>query len=234
MYRFSIALDSKNSDCCGISNWEVSDGYFGALLCQMDGEQVEDIRDLLIRKLSRIVLYTVSMPVSDYDAYVRFFRNAHLIGVENIKLAYAAIDGAAEADIRKVLAIAESFSIKVLFELEDANMDRFGMEQYAALRSENTGLIFHPNEYLKHGIAPYGNVFSKMKYAADIMFLRVCDMEKATMTPVRLETGNSEIKECASKLLTRAFHGYFAFSAYSDSIPVSDVIGAFTETLCEM
>lgn len=234
MYHFCIALDEKNNDCYGIKNLEVTDGYFGAPLHLMNGEQVEDLRDMLIRKLSRIVVYTVDIPVSDYNAYVRFFRNAHLIGVENIKLAYSAFADAEETAIRRVLAAAESFSIKVLFELEDASMDSFGMEQYAALRSENTGLIFNPNEYIKHGILPYTNVLSKMKYAGDIVILRVCDLEKESATPVQLEKGNSEIKECASKLLTRSFNGYFAFSAYSDDIPVSDVIGVFAEVLCNM
>lgn len=231
MYHFCIALDEKNNDCYGIKNLEVADGYFGAPLSQMNGDQVEDLRDMLIRKLSRIVLYTVSMPVSDYDAYVRFFRNAHLIGVENIKLTYSAIDGAEEAAIRRILAAAESFSIKVLFELQE---DGFAIEQYVALRSENTGLIFNPNACIQHGVLPYTNILSKSKYADDIVVLRVCDMLKETVQPVALCKGNSEIRECVSKLLARSFKGYFSFSTYSEDISVSDVIGTFAEELCNM
>lgn len=234
MYQFSIALDSRSSDCHGIANWEVTDGWFGAPLSRMDGNQVEDIRDLLIRKLARIVLYTVDMPVSDRQAYVRFFRNAHVIGVENVKLAYAAFADESEESLRQVLAIAEAFSIKVLFELEADHRDTFGFDQYAKFRGDNVGLIFNPNEFLKCGIQPYGGILSKTKYAGDIVFLRVCDMEEKGWNPVLPEKGNSQIKECASKLLARSFSGYFAFSAYGENIAMGDAIHAFTEALVNM
>ena len=42
-------VNEKNNDCYGIKNLEVTDGYFGAPLHQMNGEQVEDLRDMLIR-----------------------------------------------------------------------------------------------------------------------------------------------------------------------------------------
>lgn len=234
MYRFSIALDENNNCTYGIANWELSDGHFGAPLSQMTPDQVEDTRDMLIKKLARVVLYTVNMPVSDYAAYVRFFRNAHLIGVENVKLSFAAIDGASNAQIQKIIAIGASFSIKVLFELEAEHMDAFGFEQYAALRGENTGLVFNPNEFTKAGILPYTNILSKTKFAGDIRFLRVCDMQREPLQPAQLLKGNSEIKECASKLLARSYQGYFAFSAYSKDIPVSETVEAFTDALCAM
>lgn len=233
MYHFSIALDEKNSETYGITNWEVTDGYFGMLLSEMSADQVEDVRDMLIRKLSRIVLYTVAMPVADFEGYVRFFRNAHLIGVEHIKLAYAAIENAAEEDIRQVLAVAESFSIKVLFELEAASIEKFDLEQYAKLRSENTGLILNPIEYAKRRLATYSQIY-KMKLKDDIVILRVCDMVFDSLVPVLPGKGNGEIKECASNLLARSFGGYFAFSAYGDDVPVGSVIGVFAEMLCEM
>ena len=69
MYHFSIALDENNSCTHGIANWELTDGYFGAYLHQMTPGQVEDARDMLIRKLARVVLYTVAVPVADYAAY---------------------------------------------------------------------------------------------------------------------------------------------------------------------
>lgn len=234
MYHFSIAVDDKNTCTHGITNWELTDGYFGALLSRMTPDQVEDARDLLIRKLCRVVLYAVSEPVSDYAAYVRFFRNAHLIGVENVKLSFAAIDGASNEQIQKIIAIGASFSIKILFELEAEHMDVFGFEQYAAVRGENTGLVFNPNEFTKAGILPYTNILSKTKFAGDICFLRVCDMQREPLQPAQLQKGNSEIKECASKLLARSYSGYFAFSTYSKDIPVSEVIEAFAEILCAM
>ena len=234
MYHFSIALDEKNTCTYGITNWELSDGYFGAPLSRMTPDQVEDARDLLIRKLSRIVLYTVSEPVSDYASYVRFFRNAHLIGVENVKLSYAAICGATNEEIQKIVAIGTSFSIGVLFELEAEHMDVFGFERYAAIRNTNTGLVYNPNEFTKAGILPYTNILSKTKYAGDIRFLRACDMQREPAEYTNLQKGNSEIKECTSKLLARSYSGYFAFNAYSDKIPVGNVIADFSEILCAM
>lgn len=234
MYHFSIALDENNSCTHGITNWELTDGYFGAPLHQMTPDQVEDARDMLIRKLARVVLYTVAVPVADYAAYVQFFRNAHLIGVENVKLDYAAIADASDAQIQKIIAIGQSFAIRVLFELEAEHLEEFGFERYVALRGENTGLILNPNEFTKAHIAPYTKILSKTKFAGDIRFLRVCDMQEEPALPVPLQKGNSEIKECASKLLARSYNGYFAFQAYSPDIPVSQIISDFADVLCAM
>lgn len=234
MYRFSIELKNSGSCTYGISNWEVRDGFFGANLADMTPDQVEDARDLLIRKLSRVVLYTTDLPVAEYSAYVRFFRNAHIIGAENVKLSYAAVSGATDDQIQKIIAIGTSFSIGVLFELEAEHMEAFDFARYEALRAEKTGLVFNPNEFTKAGIRPYTNILSKTKLAPDIAFLRVCDMRQADLQPACLMKGNSEIKECASKLLTRTYRGYFSFGAYSEEIPVENVIREFSEILCAM
>ena len=234
MYQFSIALDDLNSCTCGIANWEVKDGFFGADLAAMTPAQAEDARDLLIRKLSRVVLYTTDLPVSDYAAHVRFFRNAHLLGIVNVCLSNAAVAGASDDQIRRVIAIGASFSIGVLFRLEAEYMDSFGFERYAALRGENTGLVFSPNAFLRAGIRPYTGILSKTKFASDIRFLRVEDLQDEPRKPVRLFTGNSELKECASKLLTRTYNGWFAFAPYGTDEPVSAVIGDFTDALCAM
>ena len=154
MYQFSIALDDLNSCTCGIANWEVKDGFFGADLAAMTPAQAEDARDLLIRKLSRVVLYTTDLPVSDYVAYVRFFRNAHLLGIVNVCLSNAAVAGASDDQIRRVIAIGASFSIGVLFRLEAEYMDSFGFERYAALRGRIPVWCSAPTRSSGRGSAP--------------------------------------------------------------------------------
>ena len=234
MYQFSIALETQDSPTYGISNWEVKDGFFGGSLGEMNPEQVEDARDLLIRKLSRVVLYTTDLPVAAYAAYVRFFRNAHLLGIVNVCLSRAALSGATDEQIRKVLAIGESFSIGVLFCLEAESMEEFGFERYAALRSENTGLVFSPNAFLRAGIRPYGEILTKTKFAPDIRFLRVEDLQQEPQKPVKLLRGNCELKEYTSKLLTRTYNGWFAFAPYGSGEPLETVIRDFAELLCAM
>ncbi len=234
MYKFSIALDDNNSETYGITNWELKDGYFGAPLAAMTPDQIEDTRNLLLRKMVRIVLYSVQMPVSDYAAYVQFFRNAHLLRVENVQLCFDAIKDATDGEIRKVIAIGEAFSIKILFGLEAAAMEKFDLARYSALRSPNTGLIFDPNEYVKQHINPYLGMLYKMKLKGDIVFLRVCDMVYDSLTPVLPEQGNAEVKECVSNLLSRSFGGYFAFRSYGKEVPLPAVIDAFTNALCAM
>ena len=145
MYNFSIEIGKNNNDSLGIKNIEVIDGHFGPCLAAMSPAEVEDIRCSLIKSLNKIVVYTAFDSVKNYDSYVKFFRNAHLIGVENVKLDYSAIDGASNEEILKVVKIAAAFSIKVLFELEAESFEKFGFDQYKEIKSEDTGLIFNAN-----------------------------------------------------------------------------------------
>ena len=234
MYQYSIAIGENNKDTFGIKNLELCDGYFGKPLALMSPAEVEDARNYLIKSFCKVVLYTVSMPVSQYDSYVQFFRNAHLIGAENVKLAFDAIDGADNAQILQVIKIADAFGIKVLFEIEASASEKFGFEQYKALRSDATGLIFNPNEFVKLHQNPFLTVLYKSKLKDDIVFLRVCDSLYDSNIPMLPEKGNSEIKECASNLLSRSFKGYFSFTKYGDDIAVGDVMDAFVNALCNM
>ena len=234
MYQFSIALENLQSCTYGISNWELRDGFFGADLAEMTPGQVEDARDLLIRKLSRVVLYTTDLHVAEYAAFVRFFRNAHLLGIVHVCLSSAALAGATDEQIKAIIGIGASFSIGVLFQMEAESMDAFNFDRYAQLRAENTGLVFSPNAFIKAGIRPYTQVLSKTKFAWDIRFLRVEDLQQDPQMPVALLKGNSELKECASKLLTRTFHGYFSFAPYGTGEYMDRIINSFAEVLCAM
>lgn len=230
MYRFSISLQNRSQDCCGIKNWELSDDYFGTPLHAMNGNQTEDIRNDLIHQLARVVLYRADLPVPDEKAYVRFFRNAHLINVENVLLSESAIAGASDEEIRNIIRIAASFSIRVLLKPEADHPAETSLERYAALRCSDTGLFYDPSEYVKQHRNPYRDILYKSSLKDDIVFLRVDDMVFDTLQPVLPEHGNAQIKECASTLLARSFRGYFSFANYGD-YSVSEVIPAFCQTL---
>ena len=74
MYHFSMFLKPGDKPYGNISNLELKDGYFGASLCSLFTEQLEDIRQSLICNMQRIVIYTLNMPPVSYthlDVYKR-------------------------------------------------------------------------------------------------------------------------------------------------------------------
>ena len=232
MYNFSIEVGKNNADSLGIKNLEVLDGHFGAPLSKMGPAEVEDTRVSLIRSLNKIVVYTAYESVKDYDAYVQFFRNAHLLGVENVKLDLSAIEGASDEEILEIVKIGAAFSIKVLFEIED--FENHGFDWYLSIKNENTGIIFNPIALAKIGKGAFlGNLY-KAKFKDDIVVVRVCDMIFEGQKPVLPEKGNAEIKEVASCLLARSYKGYFSFTKYGENISIPNVVDAFTNALCNM
>ena len=233
MYRYSIALNNLQTDRFGIQNLELTDGCFGLPLCDMNGDQLEDVRNTLITQLSRIVLYRTDMSVAEYDRYVRFFRHAHLLQVENVLLTCKAVHGASNETIAQIIRIAAAFSIRILFCFEAAYIDEFNFDRYGQLRGEYTGIFYDPNEFTKQEQQPFRDILYKNKYNADIVFLRIEDMLYNTHTPMMLEKGNSQIKECASWLLARNYNGYFSLAAYGD-FTVQNILPAFCRMMTEM
>ena len=231
MYHFSIAPESFRGETYGITNLELKDGCFGAPLCELSGAQIEDLRDELIDRLCRIALYETTMHVTEQERYVLFFRRAHLLAVENVFLPWEAIAGADDAAIRAIIAMGESFSIRVLFQFYAEHLEEFGPDRYMALRSEATGLVYDPIEYVKQHIQPYRYVLYKCAWKDDIRFLRIRDAVYDSLTPVLPGTGNAEVRECASGLLLGSYTGYFSFGAYSDTLPMPEVIRAFGNAL---
>ncbi|MBQ8868805.1 MAG: hypothetical protein IJ027_03690 [Oscillospiraceae bacterium] len=234
MYNFSIEVGKNNADSLGIKNLEVLDGHFGTPLSKMTPAEVEDTRVALIKSLNKIVVYTAYESVKDYETYVQFFRNAHLIGVENVKLATKAIDGATNDEIQEIIKIGAAFSIKVLFELESESFEKYNFDWYKEIKGENTGLIFNANEFAKMGKGAFLGILYKSKYKDDIVVVRVCDMIFEGQKPAPIEKGNAEIKEVASCLLARSYKGYFSFTKYGENISVPDAVDAFTNALCNM
>lgn len=234
MYNFSIEIGKNNADSLGIKNLEVLDGHFGTPLSKMTPAEVEIVRASLIKSLNKIVVYTAYESVKEYDTYVQFFRNAHLIGVENVKLATSAIEGATNDETQAIIKIGAAFSIKVLFEFAAESFEKYNFDWYKEIKSENTGLIFNPNEFAKLKKGAFLGVLYKAKFKDDIVVVRVCDMVFEGQKPVLPEKGNAEIKEVASCLLARSYKGYFSFGKYGENISVPDAVDAFTNALCNM
>lgn len=235
MYKFSIKLSDYNTDSCGISNIDVKDGFFGMSLADMDGNCVQDSRDWLVRQMKRVVLYTVAIPLDDYDAYVRALHNARALGVEAVKICACVLGDCSQAQLDKldkILKVAKAVNMPIAFEPK-ACYPSFTIDVYMKLRSEITRLVFNPSEYVKQNLNPFLTVLYKSKIKDDIYMLRVND-RLYDGDYVMPEKGNSEIKECASILLARSFNGYFSFTPYLDKVQYSEIIDAFLFTLTQM
>lgn len=236
MYRFSIQKNNARYDTSEISNIELVDGYFGKPLISLDNDELEDSRKQLINDLQRIALYTVDIPVSDYEAYCELFNRAHLLKIENIKISLCALGACSDRDaagLKPIIELARCYGIRILFE-PDGLYPNFTFELYGRLRTRETGLIFNPLSFVKLGKNPFLKVLYKNRYKDDIVFLRVNDGLYSDGTPVLPECGNGEIKECASALLSRSFDGYFSITEYIDGYSAEDVLKAFKSTLIEM
>ena len=229
MYRFSIRPEG---DLCGIRNLELDDALLGKPLEDMTSGEIEDLRHKLIDGLAHVALYTTGIPAADRARWVRFFLNAHLINVENVLLAWPAIEGASDEALRQVIAIGESFSIRVLFRLESAHAEEFGIDRYAALRGPAVGLYYDPLEYIFLRQNPFNDGLYKSHFKNDVAMLRICDMLWDTHEPKLPQHGNAQIRECASFLLCRSFPGYFSFSPYG--CKPREVVEAFKQALKAM
>jgi len=211
MFKYSIALNNLDAETYGIDNLELCDGVFGKPLHLLTGAETEEIRNRLIEKRQRIVLYTLDMPLSGLSEYADFFRRAHLLYIENVKLATAFAPEDSE-NLSQVIDMARGMGIRLLFEptLENG----LSLEAYKTFRTAATGLVLSPVEFARQGKMPFRSVFYKSKVHGDVVFVRMQDGIMGTDTLVPLEEGNSEVKECLSLLLARSYDGYISVSDY--------------------
>ncbi len=205
MFKYSIALKNFGDEAYGIANLELCDGVFGKPLYLLSGEETEEIRNALIAKRQRIVLYSVDMPLQNTGDYVAFFRRAHLLGIENVKLT-TPFTGADKESLDAVIDMARGMGIRLLFEPTKENGMTF--DSYRELRTPATGLFLNPMEFVRQDRMPFRGNFYKAKVKDDVRFVRMVDGIMGTDTVVPLEEGNSEVKECLSVLLARSFDGY--------------------------
>ena len=215
MFKYSIYLQNFDDEAYGIPNLELSDGVFGKPLYLLNGEETEEIRNLLIERRQRIVLYAVSMPLTNLGDYVTFFRRAHLLDIENVKLCtpFGAEDG---DNLAAVIEMARGMGMRLLFEPTKENAMTF--DSYRELRKEGTGMYLNPMEFVRQGKMPFRGNFYKAKIKDDVRFVTMIDGIMATDEIVPLEEGNSEVKECLSVLLARSFDGYLSIPACYDDM----------------
>lgn len=215
MFKYSIALKNINDETHGISNIELCDGVFGKPLYLLNGEETEEIRNLLIARRQRIVLYAVSMPLENLSDYVSFFRRAHLLHIENIKLCTPFTEQDRE-NLSAVIVMARGMGMRLLFEPTKENGMTF--DAYKDLKAPGTGLYLNPMEFVRQGKMPFRGNFYKAKVKDDVRFVRMIDGIMGTDTIVPLEEGNSEVKECLSVLLARSYDGYISISKDYDDM----------------
>lgn len=211
MFKYSITLDSINSEAYGIPNIELTDGVFGKPLYLLNGEETEEIRNLLIHRRQRIVLYAVDMPLENLSDYAVFFRRAHLLGIENVKLCTPFSEKDME-NLSAVREMARAMGMRLLFEPTKENGMTF--DAYKEMKAPGTGLILNPVEFIRQGKMTFRGNFYKAKVKDDVRFVRMTDGIMGTDTLVPLEEGNSEVKECLSVLLARSYDGYISVSDY--------------------
>ena len=214
MFKYSIAMKSMDDETYGISNLEVTDGIFGKPLYLLNGEEIEEIRNLLIKRRQKIVLYTVHMPLDNLDDFAVFFRRAHLLAIPYIKLATPFGEENAEK-MDAIVEMARAMGMRLLYEPTAENKMTF--DSYREIRKETTGLYLNPMEFVRQGKMPFRGNFYKAKIKDDVCFVRMIDGIMGTDTVVPLEEGNSEVKECLSVILARSFDGYLSIGRdYAD------------------
>ncbi len=214
MYKIST-YKAANGDTLGIRNIEIDSTYFGKGLEAMSGAELVAARESLIDGLEDVILYTAEAGMSDKECE-ELFVNARALNIENISF-----KGAPESGWDYVKKLSRACNIKLLFETYAG----YDFAEYAALRDENTGIIYNPLEYVKEGRGAYFAALYKNKFKEDVRILRINDGVIGEGKPCLPEHGNAEVRECVSTLLTRCYEGYFSICAVD-----GELSGAIAET----
>jgi len=233
MYNFSIQLDDNSTYFhYGISNIELKDGFFGLWLRDFNDEQLKKRRETLIKSMQKIVIYSVKVPVVDYEQYEKMLKNAYALKVENIKISLSAIRSSSDETLealKKIIEKAKEYGIKILFEAS-SNHSFFDFDVYKKIRSDATGLIFSPLEYIKMKKSPV-EVLKACDVLEDICFIRANDGTLDSGAPSLPGKGDADISACAKYLLDNGYKGYFSFADYSNSFLISEIIRRYNEYL---
>jgi sugar phosphate isomerase/epimerase len=217
----------------GISNIETGNGFDSIPYWELNGNQTEEIRNLLIDYGRRIVLATFNAPIEKLDAYQAAFRRAHLLNVEQVKISPpGGIQAGQEGTLIEIARMGKAYGIRVLFENENASLlcdDRSMTQFYNQLAEQEIGFIYNPLEFVAGQHHPFFHMFYNSKLKNEIVFLRLCDGLYSTKEPAPLCRGNAEIKELISILLSRTYHGYFSLCPYLPGDPMA----VYTDTYQE-
>ena len=251
MYKFSLApsdalaptFEEKLALCdqTGCAYAELSDVIENVFVGDMDGNTIEDMRNLLIDYGKTVSLLTYTGEISDRERFRKLLRNAHFLGVKAIKISCDGYDTveAAAGDVAECALDAKCYGIKVCVEnRHDSILSRNkDMEQLVKTAGENVATIFNPLCYAYMRAHPFFHEFYGSKLKNNIAFLRVNDGLFCERKPALPGQGNAEIKELASILLSRSFDGCFSFTDYfggMDLEALREYIAAFKTLLKQM
>ena len=228
MYKFSLApsdflapgfedkLALCDKTCCAYV--ELSDMIENAFLGDMDGNTIENMRNLLIDYGKTVGLITYTGKISDQARFRALLRNAHLLGAKAIKVSCDGYDTiqAALVDLNECALDAKCYGIRLCVEnrhdsLLSRNKD---MEALVKGAADNVYVIFNPLCYAYMRAHPFFHEFYGSKLKNRVAFLRVNDGLFCERRPELPGQGNAEIKELASILLSRSFEGFFSFTDY--------------------
>ncbi len=243
MYNFSIEIPDgiaksfeeklKISSLLTINNIEISDTLDGTPLYAMTGEQLENIRDLLIDYGKRIVLLSTRLDANDKQSLNLLFRRALVLNVKGIKIFPNEND-----DLTYVTKLSKSYGIPLLFENNSKSfINHENVMQKLIKDNEDASLIFNPFEFVCMQRHPFFHVYYTSRIKNRILFLRITDGLYNTHEPIMLHHGCAEVKELASIMLSRSFNGYFSFTPYLPDMTLEqykECISIFKDDLKKM
>jgi len=251
MYKFSIAppdqlapdfeakLDLSNRVGCAYV--EISDILCGQFLGDMDGESIEEMRNLLIDYGKIISLVTYSGSTEDEVRFKKLLRTSHLLGVKAIKVGYEGYETVYDfiPSLNRCAAFAGCYGIQVCVEnMHDSLLERNKvMELLIKNAGDNIYTIFNPLCYAYMRSHPFFHEFYASRLKNNIVMLRVNDGLFCERKPTMPGQGNAEIKELTSILLSRSYDGCFSFSDYfgdMDEAKLKAYIAAFKTLLKNM
>lgn len=246
MYNFSVRpCKSALADQIGaarqlfISNLELEDGWDSCPLDAMDGEQMEEARDLLIDAGQKIALLRCSLPMEERERLERFFQKAHLLNAEAVRMECRKYTDFSRllSDFQQAVRIGQAYGIQVYFENSADSLlnTRESIEWFFQRIEGPSGWIFNPLEMVKTGRHPFFHVFYSTHLKNQIAVLRINDGLYQSKNACLPGHGNGEIKELASILLARSFRGYFSFSLPSSGgFSMEESVALFKGMLKEM
>lgn len=198
----------------GINNIEIGEKLSGSNLWELSGAELEAIRDAFIDSGKKIVLITLESAL-DFESKKKFFRAAHLLMAENIKVKISD-DMEAISSNKETFKIASSFGIRPLIENNAQSILKTDIDMlnfWSKNEGYELGFIYNPFEFVKLSHHPFFHMFYTSHLKNDIVFLRLNDgLYSGDMTP--LANGNCEIKELISILIARTYKGYFSIGDY--------------------
>lgn len=218
--EFKDQLESLNE--FGIHYIEIDDHIDRIELINMNGEQIERYRNMLIDYNKKIVLLHSTINSFDLKKYHLLFKNAHLLKVENIKLCYNNNEPNTIklSELEEILKMGNSYNIRCLIENNAQYFDLNALNNtklFSIYKDYSFGLIFNPLEIVKQKAHPFFHVFYKCRYKNSIAFLRINDGLYVDGSSVKIGEGNAEIKAIISALFARNYNGYLSIESHYQS-----------------